>query len=411
MACSNPIKLYKEDLKPSKYFNHSDFTQLALRRSFGHDEYMLVPCRHCLNCRVDRINEFVDKAEYEYCKYGCGAFVTFTYDDTHLFKNSFIDSHSGKTLNSINKKDGKDFLNRLNKLVHKEADRLKKLGIENKLCCPDYKYVISSEYGDKFSRSHFHCLFFGLDFAYCERLFWRAWNFQGSIQVGAIKNGGIAYCVKYISEQSYGIDDFYKYTYHHLEKPSSSHSLGFGEGLYLSQLKHIKETGCYKWHNIERPLPAYYKNKYKVISDLDDDVMRKKYVAKKDNIYSLYETRITSYKEFKMFNIKKAQLREKNIKIKLRQSGKQVYEPSYTGIERDLIGKNFNRLLETHDKAITKVINNQGKQFLSYKKHLIPYPMSHTDLMKYFHIDYNHLCKAVGFRNADLLLGRNPVPF
>ena len=411
MACSNPLKLYKEDLRPSKYTNHADFTTYALRRSFGHDEYMLVPCRHCLNCKVDRVNEFVDKAEYEYCKYGCGAFVTFTYDDVHLFKNSFIDFHTGKTLNTINKKDGKDFLNRLNKLVHKEADRLKKLGIENKLCRPDYKYVISYEYGDKFQRSHVHCLFFGLDFAYCERLFWRAWNFQGSIQVGAIKNGGIAYCVKYISEQSYGLDDFYKYTYHHLEKPTSSHSLGFGEGLYLSQLKKIKDTGYYSWHNKERPVPSYYKNKYNVISDLDEKVMRERYKAKKENIYNLYETRITSYEQYKKFCLQKASERMKQLNIKLRQQGKKVYNPELTQMERNFISNGFNRFNTAHDKALTKVLNNRGEEFIKYKNHLIKFPMSHTDLMKYFHIDYNCLCKAVGFRNADYILGNPSVPF
>lgn len=411
MACSSPIRLYKEDLKPSRYNNHSDFTKSALAHSFGHDEYKLVPCYHCLNCRVDRTNQFIDKAEYEYINYGCGAFVTFTYDDVHLFQNSFIDSHTGKTINSINKKDGKDFLNRLNKLVHKEADRLKKLGIENKLCRPDYKYVLSSEYGDKFNRSHFHALFFGLDFAYCERLFWKAWNYKGSIQIGAIKNGGIAYCVKYINESSHGLVDFYRYTYHHLEKPSSSHSLGFGEGLYLSQLKHIKETGCYSWHNKERPLPSYYKNKYKVIADLDPKAMAKKYKAKKENIYNLYETRITSYEQFKEWNLKQAQHREKCLNIKLRQKGKQIENYELLRLEKQSIGFGFNRLDTKHDKSITTVINNHGDKFLHYKNDLIPFPLTNSTCAKYFNTDYNHIKKVFGRDKADYLFGLDPVPF
>lgn len=411
MSCSNPIRLYKEDLRLSRYTNHSDFTKEALKRSFGHDEYMTVPCYHCLNCRVDRVNSFIDRAEYEYINYGCGAFVTFTYDDPHLFQNSFIDSHTGKTLNSINKKDGKNFLNSLNKLVHKEADRLKELGIENKLCRPDYKYVISSEYGDQFNRPHFHCLFFGLDFAYCERLFWRAWKYKGSIQVGPIKNGGIAYCVKYINESSFGLDSFYKYTYHHLEKPSSSHSLGFGEGLYLSQLEHIKETGCYSWHGREVPLPSYYKNKYKVISDLDEDIIRKKYIAKKDNIYSLYEKRITSYEDFKKFNHDKALQRQKYLNIKIRQSGKQVENNALLALERKAISNGFNRLDTCHDKSITKVINNQGKEFLSYRNNLISLPLTNSSCMKYFRTTYNGLCRVFPIPVIDKLFGKEPIPF
>ena len=117
MSCSKPIRLYKSQLKPSLRKNHSDFELNALRKSFNECEYIEVPCRYCLNCRVDRQNELVDRAEYEYINYGCGAFVTLTYDDYHNQKNSFIDSHTGELTYSINKKDGKDFLNRLNKLV------------------------------------------------------------------------------------------------------------------------------------------------------------------------------------------------------------------------------------------------------------------------------------------------------
>ena len=144
MACSNPLRLYADDIKKGSIPNHSDFTQSALRASFGHDKFFGVPCRFCLNCRVDRQNEIVDRCEYEYIKYGCGAFVSFTYDDYHNFKNAFIDSHDGEFKYSINKKDGKDFLNRLNKLVHKVN---KKTGF-NPLCRKDYKYVITHEYGD-----------------------------------------------------------------------------------------------------------------------------------------------------------------------------------------------------------------------------------------------------------------------
>ena len=183
MACSNPLKLYESDIKSSYHKNHADFTVSAFRSSQGENDYFLVPCRYCLNCKVDRQNELVDRCEYEYINYGCGAFVTFTYDDVHNFKNCFIDSKTGEPCYTINKKDGKDFLNRLNKLVH--ADN-KKTGF-NPLCRKDYKYLITAEYGDKFKRNHFHVLFFGLDFAYCERMFWKAWNYQGSIEVGAIK--------------------------------------------------------------------------------------------------------------------------------------------------------------------------------------------------------------------------------
>ena len=408
MACSNPLRLYEKDLKPSPYKNHADFTNRALRRSFNECDYFTVPCRYCLNCRVDRQNEFIDRCEYEYINYGCGAFVTFTYDDIHNDKNTYIDSHTGELTCTINKKDGKDFLNRLNKLVHAEY---KKNGF-NPLCRKDYKYVITHEYGDKFGLNHVHCLFFGLDFAYCERLFWKAWQYQGAIEVGAIKNGGIAYVVKYIDSQSYGIDNFYKYAYHHQTAPCSSHSIGLGEGLYKSQLKYIKaHNGRYHWHGIDRPLPTYYKNKYRLISDLQQENYEKRYKTKCDKIYSLYEYRIKSYKDFQSFNKTLAETRQKNLEINLINHGKQVYEPEFINIMRsDLIHKDNHRLNTNLDNCICRIVEPNGKAKIKYNNKELHFPLKVRDLM-FLKTDYNKLKKIYGYKIADEMLGLEKVPF
>lgn len=406
MACSSPIRLYEKDIKTSRFKNHADFKTQALKASFGHDEFFTVPCRYCLNCRVDRVNEIVDRAEYEYASYGCGAFVTLTYDDYHNFQNGFVDSHDGQFKYSINKKDGKDFLNRLNKIVHKEV---KKIGF-NPLCRKDYKYLITHEYGDKFGRNHMHVLFFGLDFAFCERLFWRAWEYQGDIQVGAIKNGGIEYAVKYINSQEYGLEKLFNYTYHHLTPPSSSHSLGFGDGLFKSQIKYIKKTGNYRWHNTDRPVPTYYKNKYKIISDLQADKMKAKYNKKCSDILNLYNHRITSYQDFKETNLQIAYTRQKNLIASMRSHGKaplipeQLYKDYY-----DVMYSDYKNRLKNNEHSLVRVLRNDGTEYVkinkSYKSTLTT-----RDLMK-LRIDRNKLISIYGVQKTDSMLGLSPVPF
>lgn len=411
MACSNPLKIY--DPKPSLRKNHADFHLNNLRRSFNEESFVRVPCRYCLNCRVDRQNEFVDRAEYEYIQYGCGAFVTFTYDDVHNFKNAFINAKTGEITYSINKKDGKDFLNRLNKLVHNHNKELRKKGIKyNPLCRDDYKYVITSEYGDSFGRNHFHCLFFGLDFAYCERLFWKAWRYQGAIEVGAIKNGGIAYCVKYITDQQFGSERFYKYDYMGLTAPSSSHSLGFGEGLYKSQLKYIKEhNGNYHWHHKDRPVPSYYKNKYKIISDLNLESYEKRYKVKCDNIYNLYEHRITSYKDFQAFNLDLAQRRQKNLEINLVNHGKPIVNRALMAHElHDMIYTDNHRLNPKLDNWICRVVKPDGSAVLKINNETKSY-LTTRDLMK-LHTDYKTLQKMYGFQKAtEMIFPPDYIPF
>lgn len=411
MACSNPLRLYKENTRQGKLVNHSDFEAAALRTSFGHDKYFSIPCRYCLNCRVDRQNELVDRCEYEYIEFGCGAFVTFTYDDVHNFKNGFIDSKDGQFKYSINKKDGKDFLNRLNKLVHKENEKTKKIfGKQNNpLCNPDYKYIITHEYGDKFDRNHVHCLFFGLDFAYCERLFWQAWQYQGDIQVGAIKEGGIEYCVKYISDQEFGINRLLKYQYHHQTPPCSSHSLGLGEGLFKSQLSQIKKEGTYHWHNTDRPVPAYWKNKYKVIGDLDIKKNANRYKAKCNNIYNLYNHKITSYQDFKDTNIKIAQTRQKNLILHLQQKGKKAYIEGF--IDKEYFDMKYNAAISRMNKnnSLVRVLNPDGSTFVKVNGKL-KNTLSVRDLMR-LHTDYYKLCRTYGEQKAASMCGLSPVPF
>lgn len=142
-----------------------------------HNNYISIPCGWCLNCRVDKMNELSDRCEYEYITFGCGAFVTFTFDDIHLDKYQFIDSKDGKLKATLSKKCAKEFLDRLNKEVHKYN---KQYGL-TPFCRPDYKYLIVGEYGENgqiFDRPHYHALFFGLDFAMCERLFGVLGNFK-----------------------------------------------------------------------------------------------------------------------------------------------------------------------------------------------------------------------------------------
>lgn len=378
MACSNPIQLRSNTFKiPSK--SHMSFDKLARLRSLGENNYINIPCNWCLNCRIDKQSQLIDRCEYEYIKYGCGAFVTFTYDDVHLFKNSFIDSHTGKTISTINKKDGKDFLNRLNKLVHQESDRLAKLKLPDTLCNKNYKYVCSYEYGDQFNRPHIHCLFFGLDFAYCKRLFWKAWKYKGSIQVGAIKNGGIAYATKYISEQTFGTDSFYKYDYHHLTRPTSTHSIGLGQGLFESQKDFIKKTGCYKWHNEVRPCPKYIKDKYHVICDLNPEVIRKNFINKCKNIKEMYNVEIKTFNDLQKFSINKASIKQRNIAIKLQQKGKKVYDSDLIAKERFLLKYNSNRLPNTFDTEPIYIINKNYNIFPKY----IPDNKRYSDIVPF----------------------------
>lgn len=311
MACSRPFSIDKlRQYHPNRLYS-------------SWQNY--VPCGWCLNCRVDKQNELRDRCEYEYIDKKCGAFVTFTFDDINLYRYMHYDSHDNKLRASLSKKDTKRFLDRLNKLVHSQPDSL--------LCNHHYKYLVVGEYGEHgdnpalVGRPHLHCLFFGLDYAFCKKLFAKAWQDNGEIYIGNIGDGAIGYCLKYLDKQLHGKQSFYKYEYHNQEAPFQRHSLGLGSGLFTSQAKYILEHDYkYRWHAKDVPVPIYYKNKlYK--NPISPLALRLKSInesVKKYEAHLGYKPK-TLY-DLKNFSHDQALIRERTLAIKMRQKGQGVFE-------------------------------------------------------------------------------------
>lgn len=307
MACAHPIYFDKKFLSShSPHYTVRNITDLAF------------PCGRCLNCRVDKQNELTHRCEYEYIDKKCGAFVTFTYDDPHIQKLMRTDS-KGNLNATLSKRDLKLFLDRLNKNVHKIP--------ENILCNHKYKYLAVGEYGEhgqKFDRPHFHILFFGLDFAYCKKLFEKSWNYQGKIDVLPILNGGIRYVLKYIDKQLFGEQAFLKYDKNNLQRPFQQHSLGLGSGLYTSQLSYIKtHRNCYRWRGKDVPIPSYYKRKF-LLSNRSFKTIQRKESMEALNLQ--YGIKLKTLYDLHDFSITKAQIREKNLLNRMQQSGQPRFD-------------------------------------------------------------------------------------
>lgn len=284
-----------------------------------------VPCGWCLNCRKDKQNMLRDRCEYEYIQKKCGAFVTFTFDDIHMLKYMKYDVHDRKLRASLSKKATKQFLDRLNKEVHKQPNSL--------LCNHNYKYLVVGEYGEHgdnpalVGRPHLHILFFGLDFVFCEKIFAKAWKNQGNVYIGNIGDGAISYVLKYMDKQLHGKLSFEKYNYHNMEAPFQSHSLGLGQGLYTSQADYIKAHNYnYRWHGKDVPVPMYYKNKLynNPISPL---ALRLINNTKSINAYkNEFGFKPKSMYDLKSWSHDKALIRQRNLAIKMRQNGNAVFE-------------------------------------------------------------------------------------
>lgn len=311
MSCVKPLAL-----QDCVDFVHSSTPFFRMLRSDPAAKvfYQYVPCWRCIQCRKDRITTYSDRCEYEFIKRGCGAFVTFTYDDYHILPHLRTDPVTGKPIATLSRLEAKRFMYRLNKLVKKQENV--------PFCQHDFKYVISGEYGDHgqiFDRPHYHALFFGLDFAFCKKLFARAWQGRGMIKVLPIRNGAPQYVLDYISTLEYGEQRKIKYNNRGLEPPFQTHSTGLGSGLYYSQEEYIRtHDNCYRWHGRDIPVPTYWRNKFllprvpyqRTLERLRTDSSRDGSLSYRNNFTPDYVSELLEYR------LKKSQWKASNLRKK-----------------------------------------------------------------------------------------------
>lgn len=110
-----------------------------------------VPCRKCLGCLSDRRNQWLNRCLIEARQYKSNLFVTWTYNEEHVPP-------------CLIRKDYQDSFKRLRIAL----DRLGRPKIREYYC---------GEYGDRFSRPHFHSIVFNMDLPYdVEVRFWLSKN-------------------------------------------------------------------------------------------------------------------------------------------------------------------------------------------------------------------------------------------
>ena len=228
-----------------------------------------IPCRYCLNCRVDKRKEWETRANYELKTKLSGTFLTCTYDTLHLTRNLVL-GNDNKVRATLNYKDIKKFIQRLRKRVQNDKKN------QSSLMNPNFTYLGVGEYGQKgelFDRPHWHILFFGLDHKYCEKMFLEEWQ-EGFIDALPILNGGIRYVLKYMDKQIMGKENKWEnFGRYGLEAPKQFQSKGLGNGVYQNAYEEGRiENGVIIDGLKEYQIPKYYKDKMGLFTDKRQNV-------------------------------------------------------------------------------------------------------------------------------------------
>lgn len=114
------------------------FTPIQVPNKEREDSYFTVPCGQCIGCRLNRAEGWTARMMHEAQLHEHNSFITLTYSDDHLPPDG-----------SLNPDDVTLFFKRLRKAL-----RGKKI-----------LYYYCGEYGENFSRPHYHIALFNHDFS------------------------------------------------------------------------------------------------------------------------------------------------------------------------------------------------------------------------------------------------------
>lgn len=218
------------------------------------NENVKVACRWCMACRVDRVQELSDRFNFERLTAAhqgfSSSYLTFTFDDEHYPRNGSLDPDFSR------------------KFIFRLRDSLKyhEFPLPSFNGRKSFKYILVGEYGGKYGRVHYHCLFAGLDSRSALPFFKKCWSDTITHrQIGIIDSlpllpGAVRYVLKYVEKQEHGEQLDKIYYDNGLIPPFMQKSSSLGKEFYSQNIDYILEHGG-TFHNGKiRPLPAYYKN-------------------------------------------------------------------------------------------------------------------------------------------------------
>lgn len=110
---------------------------------FSNDGIPSLPCGQCIGCRLNHAEGWAIRMVHEAQRHEENSFLTLTYNDEHLPSTKNL-SYRALTL----------FIKRLRRQLSKTRYNQK------------WKYYAVGEYGENFSRPHYHIILFGFDFSY-----------------------------------------------------------------------------------------------------------------------------------------------------------------------------------------------------------------------------------------------------
>lgn len=270
MPCFKPIKAWRTLENTSNNKKAIAFTKSA---AYSHPIHL--PCGQCIGCRLARSLSWAIRCVHEAQLHQQNTFITLTYSPEHLpWDGSLVKSHF------------QDFMKRLR--FHSPQK---------------IRYYMCGEYGESFTRPHYHACLFGRDFPdkeifnECEGILTyqseeleKLWG-KGFCTLSDFNFETAAYCARYITKKITGdqAENHYQTTCVHTGNPiqlqseysTMSRNPGIASDWYHKYTSDIYPSDYLIHQNRKVTVPRFYDTLYGVDHDLEAIKYRRKQNARK----------------------------------------------------------------------------------------------------------------------------------
>nr|WAE43543.1 MAG: replication initiator protein [Microviridae sp.] len=203
------------------------------------------PCGQCIGCRLERSRQWAIRAVHEAQMHNVNCFITLTYDNCNINNQK-----------SLNPRDLELFWKRLRKENHEKI-----------------RYLACGEYGEAFSRPHYHACVFNYDVNDCDYFTDSSGNEQrtsdtlakcwghGFVQIGELTFESAAYVARYCTKLVTGEQSKYYYAGRKPEFIRMSRRPGIGRSWYDKYKNDLypNDQCVIRDHQICRPAKYYDK--------------------------------------------------------------------------------------------------------------------------------------------------------
>ena len=128
-----------------KYWIRKREDSADFQKELDLNEHILIPCGHCIGCRLDYSRSWADRMMLELETAKKGLFITLTYNNENAHWSQF-DEYGYPVYATLDKRDCQLFMKRLRK-------RFSDLSI---------RFYLAGEYGENTFRPHYHAILFGI---------------------------------------------------------------------------------------------------------------------------------------------------------------------------------------------------------------------------------------------------------